>query len=75
MGYKIGWAIWEDLADLGNIVFLNSTAHENVGPIFEQADGALSWTDAAVVVHCLAEDAEPLCYDPDIEEAWADEMR
>lgn len=31
---------------------------------------ALSWTDAAVVAHCLAKDAEPLCYDPDIEEAY-----
>lgn len=69
MGYERGHVIWEDLATLGNIVFLNSTAQERVGPIFEEANGALSWTDAAVVAHCLIEDAEPLCYDPAIDEA------
>lgn len=73
MGYEVGRAIREDLADLGNIVFLNSTAQERVGPIFEQADGSLSWTDAAVVAHCLVEDAVPLCFDPAIEQAFSEE--
>lgn len=72
MGYEVSEAIWEDLGELGNIVFLNSTAQEHVGPIFQAGAGALSWTDAAVVAHCLREDAEPLCYDPDIEQAYRD---
>jgi hypothetical protein len=42
---------------------------DHVAPIFRDAEGELSWTDAAVVAHCLREDAQPLCFDPAIEGA------
>lgn len=55
------------LGDLANLVHLDTTRMDEIAPIFEAGNGALSWTDAAVVEHCRGEDAEPLCYDGDIE--------
>lgn len=69
-GYDRAQLVWETLGDLANLVHLGSTRMEEIAPIFEASEGALSWTDAAVVAHCLAEDAEPLCFDPAIERAF-----
>lgn len=71
-GYDRAQAMWDKLGDLANLVHLNTTRMEEIAPIFEAADGALSWTDAAVVAHCLREGAKPLCYDDDIEQAYRD---
>lgn len=68
--YRIADGIWEGLGRIPTVVHLNSTTQERIGPIFQEENGALSWTDAAVVAHCLTEDAQPLCYDPAIDEAY-----
>lgn len=62
--------VWEALGRLDNLVHLNTTRMEDVAPIFLDAEGDLSWTDAAVVAHSLVEDAEPLCFDEGIERAF-----
>lgn len=69
-GHGVADGIWEGLGTIPTVVHLNSTRQENVAPVFREAGGALSWTDAAVVAHCLREDAEPLCFDDAIEETW-----
>lgn len=74
-GFDRAQIMWEKLGDLANLVHLNTTPMEEIAPVFEAGDGALSWTDAAVVAHCRREDAEPLCYDAAIEDAVRDDAR
>ncbi len=69
-GYPSAQRLWDGLGEMGNVVHLNTTHQEDVAPIFLAAEGRLSWVDAAVVAHCLREDAEPLCFDQDIEAAY-----
>lgn len=71
-GYERAQLVWEKLGDLANLVSLNSTRMEQIAPIFLDGGGDLSWTDAAVVAHCLVEDAEPLCFDEGIERAFGE---
>ncbi len=68
--YGIADGIREGLGKIPTVVHLNTTPQEHIGQIFQEANGVLSWTDAAVVAHCLVEEAEPLCFDSDIEEFY-----
>lgn len=70
VGHEAARTVWDGLGHLPNLVFLNSTQGDEIAGVFLEADGDLSWVDAAVVVHCEREDAEPLCFDPAIEAVY-----
>lgn len=68
-GYDTAAEILAWLQAKPHVVLVDDTDVAGVAPVFAGGRGRLSWVDAAVVVRCAAEDADPLCFDPDIEAA------
>lgn len=66
-GFDAASATFEELGALGHVRFPDATDPSAVAEVFLEAEGALSWVDAAVVWRCRLEDAEPLCFDEEIE--------
>lgn len=70
-GYELALGIWDQLGGVPQLSLLERSIPEPTSRVFEDAEGALSWVDAAVVAWCREEEAEPLAFDPDIEAAAA----
>lgn len=67
-GYDLALGILDGLHGMPNLSLLEKASPMATGEVFRDA-GTLSWVDAAVVARCREEDADPLAFDPDIEEA------
>lgn len=68
-GYGAAREILAWLQQKPHIELLETTDVGEIDRTFTEGRGRLSWVDAAVVVRCLADEADPLCFDPDIEAA------
>lgn len=68
-GYDAAAEVLAWLQGKPHVELVDDTDVAGVAPVFAEGRGRLSWVDAAVVVRCRAEDADPLCFDPDIEAA------
>lgn len=68
-GFAAANALWVDLGKIPHLEFLETAEGEETAHFFDGARGALTWVDAAVVARCIAEGAEPLCFDDDIVKA------